>query len=125
MSTTPVKTDDTKLFAILAWVFAPITSYIWKDHENALVKNHARESFYVGVLHIFLAIAIFFLQILAALTLGFIGFDWLVQAPLALLGFALSVAMVIVRIVGIIKAINGEQWTVPYVSQYLSKYIKL
>ena len=38
--------SEAKTNAMLAWIFAPITSYVWKDSTDEFLKAHARASLY-------------------------------------------------------------------------------
>src|SRR5690554_4991274 len=55
--------DSAKTNAILAWIFAPITSYVWKDESDPLLRNHARESLYLGVANLAVMVILWVLSI--------------------------------------------------------------
>ena len=125
-SSTPSSDLDPKTMAILSWLFAPITSYFWKDHQDAFVKNHAQESFLFGVLSVIVTIVLMVLNACIGITAAFIPYlDVMISCLFSLVWMIFSLLMLVPRIIGIIKALNGEKWTVPYVSEFMRKYIKM
>lgn len=118
--------QDAKTNAALAWLFAPITSFIWRDETDAFLRNHARESLYVGIFNAITVTIVFFLNFCVALTLGFIEpVFFLAQCILTLVWLAVWASILVPRIIGIVKAMNGETWEVPYISEFMRRYIKL
>ncbi len=119
--------DDTiKTNAVLAWVFSPITSFIWRDEKDAFLRNHARESLYIGIFNAITFVVLFILNICIAISFAFIApLAALFQCLLGLVWLAWSVSVIVPRIIGAIKALNGETWEVPYISEIMRKYIRL
>jgi len=103
-TTTPVaaKTTDgqAKTNAMLAWIFAPITSIIWMNDENEFLKYHAKQSLSWSLVAI----------------VGHVVFS---MSMAVLIGFCLWPLWALldlgVRIYGLMKANNGEKWEVPVV----------
>ncbi|MCA9378910.1 DUF4870 domain-containing protein [Candidatus Dojkabacteria bacterium] len=120
--------SDDKTNAILAWLFAPISSYLLKDQQDPFVKNHVSESFYFGIFSIVLAVVFGViaacLSILFGSLFGF-GLSSILACGINLLWLAVFLVVSVPRLIGIIKAVNHETWTVPYVSEFMKKYIKL
>jgi len=98
MAETKTSQDNTKTLAALAWLFAPITSLIWMNEEDEFLRFHAKKSLSWGVVSIIGHLIGFVTSFL------FIGFClW----PLW------SIADLVVRIYGLVKALNGEKWEPP------------
>jgi len=92
--------SNTKINALLAWIFAPITSLIWMNEKDDFLKYHAKQSLAWSIT------AIVGHVLCGALMIVFIGMClW----PIWLL---IDVG---VRIYGAVKANNGEKWEVPVV----------
>ncbi len=133
MTDTATVDSQAKTNAMLAWIFAPFTSYAWKDNTDEFVKAHARSSLYLGVANIISTIVLLVLQICFGTILGALfysngalfGFASLLGCGWSLLGLANGAFVIVPRIVGAIKANNGEQWEVPYVNEFMAKFIKL
>jgi uncharacterized Tic20 family protein len=130
-STAGKTASDTKTLAMLAWIFAPITSFVWKDHEDAFVKSHARESLYFGVASILVALVGFVVQTCFSIVIGYtltgplFGIASLISCVWSLLWLAVGLAFIVPRIVGVVKANSMEEWTVPYVNEFMKRFIKL
>ncbi len=99
-TTKPAGSGDTKTNAILAWIFAPITSAIWMNDTDDFLRHHAKQSLSWGIVSIIGHGACFFLTFL-------------------IIGVCLwplwSLLDIVVRVVGLVKANNGEKWEVPVV----------
>jgi uncharacterized Tic20 family protein len=124
--------SDAKTNAILAWIFAPFTSFAWKDSTDEFVKAHARASLYLGIANVISSIVIFVLQICMGVVLGaflynsyLFGFAGIVDCFWWLLNMANGAFILIPRLIGVVKANNGEKWEVPYITESLKKIIKL
>ena len=89
-----------KTNAILAWLFAPITSFIWMNDADEFLKHHAKQSLYWGIAS-FIAWAILF--VLSFVVVG------------ACLMPVWGIIDLVVRIMGIVKANQGEKWVVPVI----------
>src|SRR3990172_8770100 len=84
--------------ALLCWIFTPITSLIWMNEKDDLVRFHAKQSLYYGIFAIVMYVVTWLLAftvILACLT-----FIW----PFVDLG---------IRIYMAIKANKGEKTKLP------------
>jgi uncharacterized Tic20 family protein len=115
--------------AVLAWIFAPFTSFAFKNDPDELTRAHARESFYLGIANIAVLLVVFILQVCIGIFMGLIfysayGINALIQCFWSLVWLAELAFILVPRIIGAMKASQGEKWTVPYVTEFLSKYIK-
>ncbi len=103
--------SEVKTNAILTWLFAPITSLIWMNDNNEFLKYHAKQSLSWSIVAI--AGHFIFFVLGTVLTVIFIGvFCYL----LGLIWLALDV---VVRVMGLVKANNGEKWEVPVVGNLI------
>ena len=94
--------------AMLAWLIAPITSFIFMNDEDAFTKRCAKHSLYFGLVDV-------------AIHLGL----WIVGAVLSLIVvgvccYVIWIGWVFVsigvRIIGAVKANQGELFEVPVIS---------
>ena len=96
------KMDDgqAKTNAMLAWLFAPITSFIWMNDENEFLKFHAKQS-------------------LSWSLVAIVGHIVLSFSTLILIGICLWPMWVLldigIRVYGLVKANAGEKLEVPVV----------
>jgi uncharacterized membrane protein len=103
-TTTASAGSNSKTNAILAWLFAPITSLIWMNDKDEFLKYHAKQSLAWGITSIIGHTVCFFLSFI------FIGMCiWPIWSILDL----------VVRIYGLVKANNGEKWEVPVVGGFV------
>lgn len=130
-ASTPMPTHtDPKVNAMMAWIFAPFSSYLLKEEQDEFVRAHARESFYLGVANIIALLVLGVLNVCYGMIFNALfwnagwGFASLLGCVWGIIWLAVSLFIGVPRIVGIVKANNHEKWTVPYVTEYLSKYIK-
>ncbi|MBD3280960.1 DUF4870 domain-containing protein [Candidatus Dojkabacteria bacterium] len=99
---TTAKTTDgqAKTNAMLAWLFAPITSIIWMNEKNEFLQYHAKQSLSWSLTAI----------------VGHVVFS---VSTVFLIGLCLwplwSLLDIGVRVYGLVKANNGEKWEVPVV----------
>ena len=94
--------------ALLAWIFAPITSFIFMNDKDAFTKKCAKHSMYFGVADIIIQAVLWIGGIvLSFIFIGFLCF------PLAFLWSMVSIA---VRVIGAVKANKGELFEVPVIS---------
>lgn len=125
--------DEIKMLAVLAWIFAPISSFVLKDNSNEFVRWHARASLYFGI------------AALVAYVIGWVGMEILWRVFFMLLGTALAFswlwgivallvqlawlvvwcAVVIPRLYAAWKAYNLEKWEIPAISNFVRKYVKV
>jgi len=123
--------SEAKTNALLAWLFSPITSFVWKNEKDAFLQKHARNSLYYGIANIILVAIVFVIQILYGVIVGALlwnvlwGLGTLLSCVWSAIWLVVSAFSVVPRIVGMIKANNGEVWEVPYVQKWLEKVIKL
>ncbi|MBU0975669.1 MAG: DUF4870 domain-containing protein [Patescibacteria group bacterium] len=89
--------------ALLAWIFAPLTSFIFLNDEDAFTKKCAKHSMYFGIASIVMYIV---LSVLATISFGILSCLVLVWVAVDL----------IVRIMGAVKANSGELFEVPVIS---------
>lgn len=96
--------------AMLAWIFAPLTSFIFMNDEDAFTKKCAKHSMYFGVASIIIYVALFVLiSIGAAVTFGIGSVCYCLVAVWGLLDL-------VVRVMGAVKANSGELFEVPVIS---------
>jgi len=105
-SAAPNKTN-----AILAWVFAPITSFIFMNDEDAFTKKVAKHSMYFGV-----ADFVMWVVLILGSTLGGIITLGIGTICCSILSFIWGAVSLAVRIIGAVKANNGELFEVPVIS---------
>lgn len=123
--------SSAKTNAMLAWIFAPFTSFAWKDDSDEFVKAHARESLYVGiaqlavVLVVYIVQAILFAIFFSGLSFGMLGIFGLFGLLFNLIWLATFAFMIVPRIIGVMKANEGQKWEFPQVTNLVKKYIKL
>lgn len=120
--------SDAKTNAILAWLFAPISSFLMKDQQDPFVKNHVTESLYFGIFSIVLAVVAGVISMCLGVVFGGLfgfGLAAVISCVEGILWIVVFLVISVPRLVGIIKALNHETWTVPYISAFMSKYIKL
>jgi len=92
--------SDPKTNAILAWIFAPVTSIIWMNDADEFLKYHAKQSLSWSIVALIGHLVCFFLSfVLIGMCL------WPLWIILDL----------VVRVYGLMKANNGEKWEVPVV----------
>jgi uncharacterized Tic20 family protein len=123
--------SEARTNALLAWLFSPITSFLWKSDKDAFLQKHARNSLYYGIANLILVAIVFVLQILYGIIVGALlwnvlwGLGALLSCVWSVIWITVSLFSLVPRIVGMIKANNGEVWEVPYVQKWLEKVIKL
>ena len=105
-SAAPNKTN-----AILAWVFAPITSFIFMNDEDEFTKKVAKHSMYFGV-----ADFIMWVVLILGTTLGGVITLGIGAICCSILSFIWGAVSLAVRIIGAVKANNGELFEVPVIS---------
>lgn len=112
MATTATSSgSNSKTNAILAWIFAPITSLIWMNDADDFLKHHAKQSLYWGVFAVIVYVAgTILVTILAAITFG-------LGSILGCLIPVFAIFDVVVRIMGAVKANQGEKWVVPVIGK--------
>lgn len=94
--------------ALLAWIFAPITSFLFMNDEDEFTKKCAKHSLYFGVADIIIQVVLWGGgTVLSFVVIGVCCF------PLAGLWGLVSLA---VRIIGAVKANQGELFEVPVIS---------
>lgn len=128
----PTSASDSKTNAILAWIFAPITSFVWKDSPDAFVRQHARESLNFGIANLVILVALWIVSFIYNIIIGnllyssftLFGLASLLSCVWSLLWLVFWVGSVVIRIMGVMKANNGQTWEVPYISKIMSKYMK-
>jgi uncharacterized Tic20 family protein len=123
---------EAKTNAILAWLFAPITSFAWKDSSDEFLRSHARESLYLGVANFAVYLVLFVMQFLYNLIFVpllfssiVFGFGVILNCVWGVLWLAAGLFVLVPRIMGIVKANNREKWEVPYVNPFVKRFIKL
>jgi uncharacterized Tic20 family protein len=96
--------------ALLCWIFAPITSFIFMNDEDAFTKKCAKHSLYFGVVSVIIYIALFLLTTVG--TVVTFGFGAVCSCLLPVWG----IVDLVVRIMGAVKANSGELFEVPVIS---------
>ncbi len=128
MSPAPLSPESAKTNAILAWLFAPFTSFVWRNSENELLSNHAKESYYLGVLNLVAFAILFVLQICYSVFLGslfyssfYFGIGTLVSCVWWILWLIIVAFVSIPRIMGIMKASKRETWRISWIPDSIRK----
>jgi uncharacterized Tic20 family protein len=121
MADTNVKQPSTsatqnKTNAILAWVFAPITSFIFMNDKDEFTKKCAKHSMYFGV-----ADFIIWVLLILGSTFGGILTFGIGTICCTILMLVWSAASIAVRIIGAVKANNGELFEVPLISKMVKE----
>ena len=80
--------------------------------ENNFAMHHARQGFLLFFVEIVLAILIYIVEHSIGL-IPILGFLIIV-----LLKFVAGVAILLLAVVGIVKAMSGQYWTIPLVGEY-------
>lgn len=107
MATT--SSSNSKTNAILAWIFAPITSLIWMNDADEFLKHHAKQSLYWGIASVIVYVGGNVLAfVLSFVLIGFLF--WCVIGVWVILD-------IVVRIMGAVKANQGEKWVVPVIGK--------
>jgi len=123
--------EEARTNAMLAWIFAPFTSFAWKDDKDEFIKAHAGESLYIGIAQAALFIVILGVQACFSITffnsfgLGMIGLAGIFGLALSILWFAFWVFAFVPRIIGAINANNGQIWRLKEVSALVKRFVKL
>jgi len=108
MAEAKVQASENRTNALLCWIFAPITSFIFMNDKDEFTKKVAKHSMYFGIFDVALQVVLWVLgTILAFVLVGLLcyviaGLWWLVSLT--------------VRIMGAVKANKGELFEVPVIS---------
>lgn len=94
--------------ALLAWIFAPITSFIFMNDEDPFTKKCAKHSLYFGLAMVIVHVVLW--------GLGFVGSLFIVGAFCFCIDAIVWVVDIAVRVMGAVKANNGELFEVPVIS---------
>ncbi|MBN2015397.1 DUF4870 domain-containing protein [Candidatus Dojkabacteria bacterium] len=97
-----------KTNALLAWIFAPITSFIFMNDEDEFTKKCAKHSLYFGVVMVVVHVALWIL--------GTVGAVFIVGTVCFCVDAVVWIADIAVRVMGAVKANNGELFEVPVIS---------
>lgn len=108
-----VASSPNRTNALLAWIFAPISSFIFKDDKDAFTKRCAMHSLYFGVADVIIQVVLWVGGII--LSFAVIG---VCCFPIAGLW---GIASIAIRIVGAVKANNGEVFEVPVISDMVKE----
>jgi uncharacterized membrane protein len=95
-----------------------ILSYLWvlalipylTEQRDPEVKWHARHGLVLMIAEIILSVVLFILTLLPVIGCAF-----------SVLWMVVWLGIIVLHVICIVKAINGERFTVPYVSQYVSQ----
>ena len=99
--------------ALLAWIFAPITSFIFMNDEDEFTKKCAKHSLYFGVAMVVIHVALWIL--------GTVGAVFIVGSVCFCVDAVVWVADLAVRIMGAVKANSGELFEVPVLSDMVKE----
>jgi uncharacterized membrane protein len=83
--------------------------------ENKFAMHHARQGFLLFFLEIVLAILVYIVEHSIGL-IPILGFLIVV-----LLKFVAGVAVLLTAVIGIVKAVSGQYWTIPVVGEHSSR----
>jgi uncharacterized membrane protein len=123
--------EQARTYSMLAWLFAPFTSFVWKDSKDPLLAGHARQSLYLGIANIITTLIIFVLQMIYYVVFSSLlwsvlwGMGTLISCAWQFIWLLNALFVIAPRVMGIYKASLNEQWQVPYVTKLLERYIKL
>ncbi len=99
--------------ALLCWIFAPITSFIFMNDKDAFTKKCAKHSLYFGVADVVIQVGLWVIgTILAFVVVGVCCY-----AVAAIWGLV----SIVVRIMGAVKANDGEVFKVPVISDMVKE----
>lgn len=107
--------------ALLCYICMPITSIIFivLEKANADVRFHAWQGTILGVGYIVVLIALQILSAILGYIIGVLG---------ALVGICIpivAIATLVLWIICMVKAYQGERWKIPYIGDYAAKYAGL
>ena len=108
-----VASSPNRTNALLAWIFAPITSFIFMNDEDEFTRRCAKHSMYFGVAMVVIHVAMWIL--------GTIGTLVIVGSVCFCVDAVIWVADLAVRIIGAVKANNGELFEVPVLSDMVKE----
>lgn len=94
--------------ALLAWIFAPITSFIFMKDEDEFTRKCAKHSLYFGIAMLAIHLILW--------VVGFIGSFIIIGTICFCIDAVVWIADIAVRIIGAVKANNGELFEVPVIS---------
>lgn len=99
--------------ALLCWIFAPITSFIFMNDEDAFTKKCAKHSLYFGVAAIIIHVVLW--------VFGFVGSFIIVGTLCFCIDAVVWLADIAIRVVGAVKANEGELFEVPVLSDMVKE----
>ena len=94
--------------ALLCWIFAPITSFIFMNDEDEFTKQCAKHSMYFGVAMVIIHVVLW--------VLGSIGIIFVVGTLCFCVDALVWIVDLAIRIMGAVKANEGELFKVPVIS---------
>jgi uncharacterized membrane protein len=94
------KSDDAKTYAIVAhlWFIGWIIALLMDKNKNPLVRFYLRQTLLIFLISLF--------------------------SPIPFIGWVISVFALVLWIISLIGAINGEQKEIPLVGEYAQKWFK-
>jgi len=96
--------EDNKIIASLSYIFILCLVPLFLKRKSAYAQFHARQGLTI-------AVAWFALWVIGIVPV----LGWLIA-------FFGNILLMIVSIIGIIKALNGEEWKIPYIYEWSKKW---
>jgi len=116
MAETKKASSPNRTNALLAWIFAPITSVIFMNDEDEFTKKCAKHSLYFGVADVIMWVVLFLGSTFGGIITFGIG-----TICCSILMFVWSAVSLAVRIIGAVKANSGELFKVPVISDMVKE----
>ena len=99
-----------------------VLSYLWvlalipylSEQRDPEVKWHARHGLVLMIAEIALGVVLFILGMILALIPG-------VGCIMPIFWFLLWIAIIVLHVICIVKAVGGQRFTIPYVSEYANR----
>lgn len=109
---------QTNVASMLSYICAPFTSiaFMLLEKENKEVQFHAWQGIIFGVVAFAVAVVVKILVIILLSISGFLGY-FVNSIIFPIIG----IAFVIVWIICVIKAYQGERWKIPYIGDIAEK----
>lgn len=93
--------DDGKLYAALSYLFILVFVPLFLRRDDPFVAFHAKQGLVVFVGYVLAAIAVMWIPVI---------------------GNVLGLALMVISVVGVIKAAQGKRWRVPVIANIAEKF---
>ena len=110
--------NNEKLIAVLSYLLIGLIWYALDENarKSSFTKFHVKQAINLMIISVVVQIAFSIIGGLLAITIILIPFVFLIS-------MALSFAFLVLWIIGLINAINGEKRDVPVIGIYANKYL--